>query len=81
MSEGRTGMAAGELAASSDAARQRLAAAAEDLLGAGRAAELADRITSLASQVALVSAQAAEPLLRWAAQPGTAGRVKARDHG
>jgi len=74
-------MAGGEPAASSDATRQRLTMAAEDLLGAGRAAELADRIALLASQVALVSEQAAEPLLRWARRAGTAGRAKAPDHG
>jgi uncharacterized small protein (DUF1192 family) len=74
-------MAADELSASAAATRQRLTRAAEDLLGAERAAELADRIALLASQIALVSAQDAEPLLRWPGQAGTAGGAKARDHG
>jgi uncharacterized small protein (DUF1192 family) len=74
-------MSADELSVSAAATRQRLTRAAEDLLGAERAAELADRIALLASQIALVSAQDAEPLLRWPGQAGTASGAKARDHG
>jgi len=74
-------MAADELTAGSATTRERLAAAAEDLLGAERAAELADRIALLASQVALVSARAAEPLWRWAGQAAAAGRAKVPDDG
>jgi len=74
-------MAADELSASAAATRQRLTRAAEDLLGAERAAELADRIALLASQIALVSARHAEPLWRWPGRPGTASGAKAHDHG
>ena len=74
-------VAAHELAARTSATRLRLARAAEDLLGAERAAELADRIALLASHVALVTAHGIGRLSQWAGQAGTVGDPQAKHRG
>lgn len=69
-----------ELAESTAATRQQLAATAEVLLGHQRAAELSDRIALLASHVALVSAQGVGWLSQWTRRAGNAGGAR-RDDG
>jgi hypothetical protein len=67
------GPPADDLAAGSDAIERYLVRCAEDVLGAERAAVLADRLTTMAGHLALLSAACREPMFGQAAT--TPGQV------
>jgi hypothetical protein len=68
-STGMRGPQAGDLAADGAAIEHHLVRCAEDVLGADRTAVLADRLTTLAGHLALISAACREPLFGRATAP------------